>query len=294
MNSDQADPGTSMSDPPQAIPLATPVQTEDEGIYCPICNYNLTGIRTGRCPECGSFFDREALRHAQSTNKVTLIPWDDPQPMPFFKRLKETLKICLFVPQRFAFAFSVQPRGTRAWTFFLGVIAVINLCAMGFFIVATVLNPALTRLSGPGLVLRGVSFGLFSTLLIGGTSLLSAIALWITSPHYDGQRHLRPWLSICAYASSHYLLVLVVMPFALFAANSESLLPILVMLAFLLFYACGGLTGFTLHAVMEHRTARDRRSMLSSLMLLAVYVVGPFAMMIVAGVIIGFIEHYVF
>jgi len=72
--------------------------SSDEEIYCPICNYNLTGIMTGRCPECGSLFDREGLMANQKANRITLIPWDDPAETLFLPRLKKTLAICLLTP----------------------------------------------------------------------------------------------------------------------------------------------------------------------------------------------------
>ena len=132
---------------------------------------------------------------------------------------------------------------------------------------------------------------LASTLLIAGTSFCSAIVLWITSPHYDGQRHLGPWVSICAYAACHYLLVLVLAPLALLAAGSEKTLVILAMLAPLVLYGCGGLAGFTLHAVAKHRTARHRRSVLGPLMLLAIYILVPVAVLVITGFLVDLVER---
>jgi hypothetical protein len=36
----------------------------DEGVRCPQCEYNLTGLPEPRCPECGAAFDWEAVRRA--------------------------------------------------------------------------------------------------------------------------------------------------------------------------------------------------------------------------------------
>ncbi|MFQ5502785.1 MAG: hypothetical protein ACE5EQ_10880, partial [Phycisphaerae bacterium] len=118
---DLAEPLTPIElEPPRAIPVARPshdpapassssaansassaasvdqLEVEGEGIYCPICNYNLTGILSGRCPECGSMFHREALLEAQRSNQVTLIPWECPGYMPMLQRLGQTLRISLF------------------------------------------------------------------------------------------------------------------------------------------------------------------------------------------------------
>lgn len=42
-------------------PEPKPSSPVDEQLHCPQCGYNLTGIASRRCPECGVRFDRRAL-----------------------------------------------------------------------------------------------------------------------------------------------------------------------------------------------------------------------------------------
>ncbi len=44
-------------DPPPANP------PQSEGLFCPNCEYDLTGLTEPRCPECGEPFDNEELIH---------------------------------------------------------------------------------------------------------------------------------------------------------------------------------------------------------------------------------------
>jgi len=263
--------------PPPAIPVASAhpaeIDSDGEGIYCPLCNYNLTGAMAGRCPECGAFFDRDALMTAQRTNRVTLIPWDSPEPMPFSKRLASTLRICLFKPDRFAFAFSVQPQKTSAgWFMALVILVTVFGCAAAVLINASLdAGDELWDTDSAPLMILALSLSL--PMLIVGTTFCAALLLGASCPHYDGKRHLKPRLSVCAYASAHYLMLLVVVvPFAFVAPLLDVMdLPIAGSLACV---ACSILCAFTLTDVVKHRTARHRRSSLTGPLLIAIYGIG--------------------
>ncbi|HKQ47015.1 MAG TPA: hypothetical protein VJZ71_02970 [Phycisphaerae bacterium] len=272
--------GTVNEDATHAPPNAAPVvaTSSDEEIYCPICNYNLTGILTGRCPECGSLFDREALRANQQANRITLIPWDDPAETAFWPRLKKTLPICLFDAKRFAFAFSVQPQDSRAYSFFL--LATFGACALSILVFFASLP--LYRLFEMEIGLEeAVLFGLlmigaiFATVLT--TTLAVAFALGIFCPHFDGKRHLRPWLSISYYASAHYLIFPLGLPVSvLFEWGSRELFGLgLTLGALMTGLACGLLNAFTLNAVIRHRSAPSSGRSVATLAVFIIYILFP-------------------
>ena len=249
---------------PAAPPEPTVIITEDEEIYCPVCNYNLSGIFSGRCPECGAFFDRHALIAAQQANAITLIPWDDPQEILLWPRLWRTIRISLLQAERFAFAFSVRPRESKAASFFIGVLLVAILigaaASLALHVVARFTPDVYDGLHDPLTFICSVSW--FILLTVGTTTLLTGVWLWICCPHYDGQRHFLPWLSISAYASAHYLMAAAAIP-------TCAILPLIVErsseMEFLaatisIWVACAILCVCTLRAVIEWRTAEMDRS----------------------------------
>lgn len=53
----------------------SPTPLDDEGLHCPKCEYNLTGLSDDRCPECGTTFDRRTLRqHAVERRPIPTWP----------------------------------------------------------------------------------------------------------------------------------------------------------------------------------------------------------------------------
>jgi hypothetical protein len=246
--------------PPGASIEPIVVVTEDEEIYCPVCSYNLSGIFSGRCPECGAYFDRPALIAAQQANAITLIPWDDPQELKFWERLYRTVRICLLDAEHFAFAFSVRPRESKATSFFVGVLVatvLIGVAASLVFQLGTWFS--IQSFYGFADLLKFVcSLGVFIPLTIGTATILSGLFLWIFCPHYDGQRHFAPWLTIAAYAAAHYLMIAAMIPVSF-------ILPILFdrsstaefgAVAFSIWLGCGILCVFTLRAVIDWRTSQ--------------------------------------
>ena len=190
---------------------------EDEELFCPVCNYNLTGNCSGCCSECGSLFDRDSLIAAQKADAITLIPWDDPRPMSWKRRLSQTLRISLFRPKEFAFAFSVQPQDTKATAFMVGVLVGFFLLTFSFLFVYFVIEYVRPTMSvDVAGRMKYWSMGLaipMSAVLGAATAILaSAVWLWIVCPHFDGRRHFKPWFAILCYASTHFLPRLRVFP----------------------------------------------------------------------------------
>ncbi len=248
--------------PPAGTPAeknAPPVQIEDEQIFCPLCNYNLTGIHSGRCPECGAWFNRAALLASQPVHRITLIPWDDPGEMRPRDRFLATLRICLLRAERFAFAFSVQPQETRAVSFLLITLGLtigamwLNVAA---FWAASAIGSAET-LTARDLAISILGWAMFVPVAMGLAVLGIAVVLWGACPHYDGKRWLRPWLGISTYAAAHFLLIAAVAPVTFLVTllgDGPAQYEFFVLLG-ACWVGCTMLCLLTLHAVIELRTA---------------------------------------
>jgi DNA-directed RNA polymerase subunit RPC12/RpoP len=48
--------------------------TSTDAVFCPICSYNMTGLREARCPECGSRFSLDELVKSQPHRDRATLP----------------------------------------------------------------------------------------------------------------------------------------------------------------------------------------------------------------------------
>jgi len=224
----------------------------DEGIFCPICGYNLTGNLTGRCSECGGFFHRELLLQTARVSADALMPWERPEEFSLRERFWRTLRISCVHPREFALAFAAQPARSRSTSFYaicLGLLTV---------------NAAV--ISGVGwldMETRGdEELVIFLPLLIVVPVLPVTVAVGLVYAllyrHADQRRHLAPWRAILEYAVAHWFLMWLAPVAALLLAivNWERLFELVVVCSLACWAGCVVLWAFTLAEVVRWRWPR--------------------------------------
>lgn len=220
---------------------------DDEAIFCPVCDYNLTANLAGRCPECGGVFDRDLLLEAKRTAEAAVMPWERVDKLGAVERFKRTVLISCLRPRRFALALAAQPRETRSTRFF-----VICLACLVAYVVAVDISAM--RFGTPKLedTLR-IAVSMILATPLATIAVGAAYGLLIPLP--DRTKRVRPWLSVVEYAGSHWLLIWVTFPlvYAVCALTGvyAGIFPL--MLAHIFWFACFLLWVFTLGAVVRTR-----------------------------------------
>ena len=102
-----------------------PVPTDDQGLRCLMCGYNLTGIDSARCPECGAVLDWSAVRDAAAGRLGPATPWDRPGG-GWVRGFLTTAALAAFTPWKLADRFPARHDAKRAWgyTFWCGLLGV--------------------------------------------------------------------------------------------------------------------------------------------------------------------------
>lgn len=225
----------------------------DEEIYCPVCDYNLTGNLTGRCSECGSLFDRRRLLEASRISVDALMPWERPDVLPLSRRFRRTVGISFFRPKEFALAFAAQPRDTRSTSFLLICLALM----LGVAVAIT----GVLGLAGWFRDARAVAAAagwavLLLVLPIVPVNIAVGLIYYRRYAHPDGRRYLRPWRAILEYASAHWLMgaaaPVISLPFAIIGGETADAAIVLWTLG--IWVGCSLLWALTLKEVVRWRT----------------------------------------
>ncbi|MBN1345877.1 MAG: hypothetical protein JXQ73_24520 [Phycisphaerae bacterium] len=223
---------------------------DDEALFCPVCEYNLTGNVAGRCSECGSLFDRERLIEARRLAAEALMPWERKGELSVWRRFVRTLSISCVRPHRFTLALSVQPQRSRASSFMLACLTLFGLYGAATAGMLWWSSPRFKSELPPFLVLIGeLALGIVAaTIAVAG-------AFAAAYPIAGGQRRLGPWLGIVCYAGAHWLLVWTAFPAMVVVQWYTKGLAFRFVDDFttIFFFACFLLWAFTLSAVARSR-----------------------------------------
>ncbi len=234
---------------------------DDEQLYCPACAYNLTGLVTARCPECGSLFDLEALRAIRDDELAYTMPWELTDQLTLRQRLLYTAYVSVGRPEPFCKSFGFIPRRTRAARFFLICVVLISASVAAFGAISAIADASLrsTTYSLP-LAQYLVLPAIFSCLYIVLLTLVASALIALLTRHRDRRRHFWPWWTMLRYAAAHFLLVPLFLPFGILLSALYRVHTIVGVYGLLAIgqVASTFLWAFTIRHLVRHRTGLGR------------------------------------
>jgi hypothetical protein len=141
-------------DPRNQVGPQTPT---DEGLRCPTCDYNLTGLVEEVCPECGNAFDRVQMIAEMSVAAAPIPIWGRRHEIGAPLAFVQTLFEIWFHPIRFAKRFPKNANERQALVFSRWCLGISLLLVM---IPAPILISMGTRqMVGYVLIAAGIAFG---------------------------------------------------------------------------------------------------------------------------------------
>jgi hypothetical protein len=150
-----------------------PLDASSADLFCPGCGYNLRGIESDRCPECGKAFQRHQLSASQ-------IPWTHRHHIGRFRAFLQTVSTAAFHPQLLANSIQADlSRRDARWFVALCVLPLAAGLGMLLFWLKLKLNLVISGRGSslPALVLYPFYLVLSQPVLLVATALLLARSL---------------------------------------------------------------------------------------------------------------------
>jgi hypothetical protein len=140
--------------------------TGEIALPCPVCGYDLRGVGSARCPECGNDFEPERLLEAS-------IPWQNRSGQSGFRTFWRTVRLALRQPGELARQASRpvdyrQVRRFQLWCVVLGWLGLVVWATLPFLGVRASISssPFWAIAIGDVVVLAAIAVGVFLWLLL--------------------------------------------------------------------------------------------------------------------------------
>lgn len=177
---------------PTNSPTSFSAPATDVKLYCLSCGYNLTGLVSPRCPECGTIVPREILGGRPAVREQPATPWEHIGGVAGFV---QTFFLSLFAPRRLIMTFPAFHNRSRAEDYSL-------ICySIGFvlLVVGCVFSPI-----GNAAVMISAAIGLLFSIRIADWMVARWLEHQLTTLNVEDTRHF--WRGVLHYQSAFVLL----------------------------------------------------------------------------------------